>query len=206
MLKKRMKNKRLVFERNFKENDMYNEMIFAGFGGQGIMTIGQIVAYVGMNEGKAVAWIPSYGPEMRGGTANCTIVVTDQDRVGAPMTTQPDWVIAMNNPSFAKFEPIIKPGGLMVYNESLISHKPGRDDIKYVAVKANEIAQDHGSEKYAAIICMATLVGYTDIIGIEMVAEALTKVLPDRHHKLIPDNMKAAMSGYEIGKKSKNGS
>ncbi|MBU1023623.1 2-oxoacid:acceptor oxidoreductase family protein [bacterium] len=184
---------------------MYNEMIFAGFGGQGIMTIGQIIAYVGMNEGRAVAWIPSYGPEMRGGTANCTVVVTDQDRVGAPMTTQPDWVIAMNNPSFAKFEPKVKPGGLMVYNESLISHKPNRDDIKYIPVKANELAKDLGNERYAAIICMATLVGYTDIINIEMVSEALKKVLPDRYHELIPDNMKAAMSGYEIGKNSRNG-
>ena len=101
---------------------MYSEMIFAGFGGQGIMTIGQIIAYSGMGEGKAVAWIPSYGPEMRGGTANCTVVVTDEPQVGAPLTAHPDWVIAMNNPSFAKFEPMIKPGGVMVYNESLISN------------------------------------------------------------------------------------
>jgi 2-oxoglutarate ferredoxin oxidoreductase subunit gamma len=182
---------------------MYSEMIFAGFGGQGIMTIGQIIAYSGMNEGKAVAWIPSYGPEMRGGTANCTVVVTDEAQVGAPLTAHPDWVIAMNGPSFAKFEPTIKPGGCLVYNESLISNKPQRTDITYVPVKANELAEENGNPRYAAIICMAALIGYTDVIKLETVAKALTKVLPERHHKMIPENMKAAQSGFDIGVKYK---
>lgn len=182
---------------------MYSEMIFAGFGGQGIMTIGQIIAYSGMNEGKSVAWIPSYGPEMRGGTANCTVMVTDEPQVGAPLTAHPDWVIAMNLPSFAKFEPMIKPGGCMVYNESLISRKPSRDDIHYIPVKANELAVEHGNDKFAAIICMSALIGYTDIIKLETVAKALAKVLPDRYHKLIPVNMEAAQAGYDIGKSSK---
>jgi 2-oxoglutarate ferredoxin oxidoreductase subunit gamma len=182
---------------------MYSEMIFAGFGGQGIMTIGQIIAYSGLTEGKAVAWIPSYGPEMRGGTANCTVVVTDEEQVGAPLTTHPDFVIAMNKPSFVKFEPTIKPGGLMVYNVSLIDDKPSRTDITYIPVEANKLAEEQGNSRYASIIAMAALIGFTDIIKLSTVAEALKKVLPERHHKLIPDNMKAAQSGFDIGKDAK---
>ena len=183
---------------------MYSEMIFAGFGGQGIMTIGQIIAYSGMNEGKAVAWIPSYGPEMRGGTANCTVVVTDEPQVGAPLTAHPDWVIAMNGPSFTKFEPTLKTGGCLVYNESLIDNKPQRDDITYIPVAANDLAEEHGSTRFAAIICMSVLVGYTDVIKLETVSEALTKVLPEKYHNLIPKNMEAAQAGYDIGAKYKN--
>ena len=183
---------------------MYNEMIFAGFGGQGIMTIGQIIAYAGMGEGNAVAWIPSYGPEMRGGTANCTVVVTDEEQVGAPLTAHPDWVIAMNNPSFAKFEPMIKPGGVMVYNESLITHKPSRNDITYIAVKANDLAEGMGNVRLASIICMATLVGYTHVVKkMESIEKALKSVLPERHHNLIPQNMEAVKTGFDIGEKVK---
>jgi len=185
---------------------MYNEMIFAGFGGQGIMTIGQIIAYAGMGEGKAVAWIPSYGPEMRGGTANCTVVVTDEEQVGAPLTAHPDWVIAMNNPSFAKFEPMIKPGGVLVYNESLITHKPARTDIIYIPIKANDLAEEAGNVRYASIICMAALVGFTDVIKTESIAKALKSVLPERHHKLIPDNMNMVKIGFDIGAKAKSNS
>jgi len=182
---------------------MYWEMIFAGFGGQGIMTIGQIVAYAGMGEGKAVAWIPSYGPEMRGGTANCTVVVTDEEQVGAPITSHPDWVIAMNNPSFTKFESRVKPGGLLVYNESLITQKPSRSDLLYIPIKANDLAKEAGSDRYAAIICMAALVGFTDVITLGSIEKALKSVLPERHHKMIPENMKAAKIGFDIGQKSK---
>ena len=183
---------------------MYSEMIFAGFGGQGIMTIGQIVAYSGMREGKAVAWIPSYGPEMRGGTANCTVMVTDEPQVGAPLTAHPDWVIAMNGPSFAKFEPMIKAGGCLVYNESLISNKPSRDDIQYVPIKANDLAAEHGNDRFAAIICLSALIGYTNVIKMETIPKALEKVLPEKHHKLIPKNMVAAQAGYDIGESFKS--
>ena len=183
---------------------MYNEMIFAGFGGQGIMTIGQLVAYAGMGEGNAVAWIPSYGPEMRGGTANCTVVVTDEGQVGAPLTAHPDWVIAMNNPAFAKFEPMIETGGLMIYNESLITHKPSRKDITYLPVKANDLAEGIGNARLASIVCVAALIGYTDVIKkVESIEKALKSVIPERHHKLIPQNMEAVKLGMEIGKKAK---
>jgi len=112
----------------------------AGFGGQGVMLMGQLLTYAGMLDGKQVSWMPSYGPEMRGGTANCTVIIADEE-VGSPLVTSPDAVVALNLPSLDKFEDIVKPGGLLIYNSSLINRPPTRTDIRIIAVEANDIAQ-----------------------------------------------------------------
>src|SRR5512136_66088 len=126
------------------ETPMHEEIIFSGFGGQGALFAGQLLAYAASDIGLHVTWIPSYGPEMRGGTAHCTVVVSDEP-IGSPLVRHPTSAIALNLPSFERYEPLIKPGGLLVYNKSLIAATPGRADIHYVAVPANVIAEELGN-------------------------------------------------------------
>ena len=127
---------------------MNKEMIFAGFGGQGVMLMGQILAYAGMLEGQQVSWFPAYGPEMRGGTANCSIIIGDEP-VGTPIVTEPSVVVAMNLPSLDKFEPMLPVGGTLLINSSLIDRKPHRTDVKTHFVLCNDIAQELGNLKVA---------------------------------------------------------
>jgi 2-oxoglutarate ferredoxin oxidoreductase subunit gamma len=119
---------------------MLEEMIIAGFGGQGIMSMGQLIAYAGMLEGKNVSWLPSYGPEQRGGTANCAVVVSDTP-VGSPLVSRPTTVIVLNNPSFDKFEPMVRPGGLLISNISLVDRTSARKDITNIEVEATDLAK-----------------------------------------------------------------
>ena len=123
---------------------MQRDVIMAGFGGQGILLIGKMLAYAGMHEGKEVSWLPSYGPEMRGGTANCTVVISDKP-VGSPVIRSPRAVVAMNLPSLEKFEPDIREGGLLLINSSLINRGPERDDLTVVEIPANELASELGA-------------------------------------------------------------
>jgi len=125
---------------------MQTEIIIAGFGGQGVLFGGQLLTYAAMDEGKEVTWIPSYGPEMRGGTANCTVVISDEE-IGSPMVSNPQAAIVMNLPSLDKYEPLIKPGGVLVINESMVDRKPLRKDINVVMVKANDIAEKLGDRR-----------------------------------------------------------
>ena len=125
---------------------MQTEIIIAGFGGQGVLFGGQLLTYAAMDEGKEVTWIPSYGPEMRGGTANCTVVISDEE-IGSPMVSNPQAAIVMNLPSLDKYEPLIKPGGVLVINESMVDRKPVRKDIKVVMLKANDIAEKLGDRQ-----------------------------------------------------------
>ena len=120
---------------------MQTEIITAGFGGQGVLFTGQLLTYAAMDEGREVTWIPSYGPEMRGGTANCTVVISDEE-IGSPMVSDPQAVIAMNLPSLDKYEGKVRPGGVLVVNESMVDRAVSRQDIKVVMVKANEIAEE----------------------------------------------------------------
>ena len=130
---------------------MNKEMIFAGFGGQGVMLMGQILAYAGMLEGQQVSWFPAYGPEMRGGTANCSIIIGDEP-VGTPIVTEPSVVVAMNLPSLDKFEPMLHADGTLLINSSLIDRKPHRTDIKTYYVPCNDIAQELGNLKVANMV------------------------------------------------------
>lgn len=172
------------------------EIIFAGFGGQGVMSMGMMVTYAGMLEEKNVSWIPSYGPEMRGGTANCGVVVTAEE-IGSPIITEPDVVIAMNLPSLTKFEPLLKSGGLLIYNSSLIDREGGRDDITVIGVPANELAAELGNTRVANMVVMGTLLAQTRIVGAPAIKEALRKVLPAHRHDLIGVNEEAMERGAQ---------
>jgi len=132
---------------------MQTEIIIAGFGGQGVLFGGQLLTYAAMDEGKEVTWIPSYGPEMRGGTANCTVVISD-DEIGSPMVSNPQAAIVMNLPSLDKYEPLIKPGGVLVINESMVDRKPLRKDINVVMVKANDIAEKLGDRRLSNMVML----------------------------------------------------
>lgn len=176
---------------------MTHELILAGFGGQGVMLMGQILAYAGMLEGKNVSWMPSYGPEMRGGTANCTVVVSDAP-VGSPLVTQPSIVVAMNLPSLDKFEGTIKAGGVLLYNSSLIERKVERDDITVLPVPANELANDLGSGRIANMVMLGALLAEKEVVSMEAVMKALRKALPAHRHDLLPLNEQALKCGADV--------
>lgn len=175
------------------------EGIFAGFGGQGVMLMGQLLAYSGMYEGKEVSWFPSYGPEMRGGTANCSVVVSDEP-VGSPVLNDADMVVIMNRPSLDKFEPMVKPGGLLFYNSSLIDVTPKRTDIKVIAVPANEIAAELGNDRVANMVVMGAILKQTGIVDIETVMSVLQKTMTGRKQALLPLNRQALEKGMELVK------
>ncbi len=177
---------------------MLEELIIAGFGGQGVMSMGQLLTYAGMIENKHVAWIPSYGPEMRGGTANCAVTVSDRE-ISSPVVTEPTSVIIMNQPSLDKFEPALKPGGLLIINSSLVSKKASRKDLRVVEVACNEIANEKlGNTRVANIIILGAYIELTKVVTIDSIIESLKKVLPERRHNLIPLNRQALELGAEL--------
>ena len=179
---------------------MTMEFQLAGFGGQGIMVMGQVMCYAGLEkEDKHVSWFPSYGAEMRGGTANCAVVVSD-DEIGSPVIGKPDAIVVMNNPSLLKFEKDVKPGGYLFVNSTLVDRKPTRDDIKIINVPANEIANDLGNARVANMVMLGALVEKTKIVKPESVKEALKDHLPERHHRLLPMNYEALDKGAAIAK------
>ncbi|GAB4267041.1 pyruvate/ketoisovalerate oxidoreductase [Thermincola ferriacetica] len=180
---------------------MLEELIIAGFGGQGVMSMGQLLTYAGMIEDKHVAYIPSYGPEMRGGTANCSVTISDRE-ISSPVFTEPSSVIIMNQPSLAKFEPMLKPGGLMLINSSLVSQKAIRQDIRVLEIPGNEMAEKLGNGKVANIVLLGAYIEMTKVVTIDSIIESLKKVLPERRHNLIPLNRQALELGAEIVRKT----
>lgn len=170
------------------------DIIIAGFGGQGVLVLGQMITYAGMIEDKAVSWFPSYGPEQRGGTCNCSVVVSKEE-IGSPLVTVPTAAIVMNGPSFDRFEPQVGQGGLLIYNSSLISQKSMREDIQVIAVPANEIAEELGNARVANMVLLGTFLQATNLVKNESVEKALKAVLSERHHDLIPLNMQALDRG-----------
>lgn len=173
---------------------MTQEIIIAGFGGQGVMTMGKFLAYAGMLEGKNVTFLPSYGPEMRGGTANCTVVVDDQE-IGSPLVTSPDTVIVMNNPSLTKFEKAVKPGGTLIINSTLVTLQPTRTDVKIVNVPANAVANELGEIRIANMVALGAFVSSTGVVKVDSVMQALRETLPKRRHNLLPLNEQALERG-----------
>jgi 2-oxoglutarate ferredoxin oxidoreductase subunit gamma len=177
---------------------MILESIFAGFGGQGVMLMGQLLAYSGMYEGKNTTYVPSYGPEMRGGTANCSVVVSDE-LIGSPVISEPSIVVAMNRPSMEKFEGMIKPGGTLFYNSSLIDVEPKRTDIKVVAIAANEIATEIGNSRVANMVVIGAILKSTGIVDIETVMKVLQeKVLTGKKKDLVGINRTAIEKGMTL--------
>ncbi|HHU63067.1 MAG TPA: 2-oxoacid:ferredoxin oxidoreductase subunit gamma [Clostridiales bacterium] len=173
---------------------MNEQIIIAGFGGQGIMLMGQLLAYAGMLEGKYVSWLPSYGPEMRGGTANCNVIISDSP-VGSPIVTEATTVIAMNRPSLDKFENSLKKDGLLLINSSLVDRQAERKDVRSYYIDANDIANQLGNLKVANMVMLGALVELTGIASIKTVLESLKKVLGPSKQHLIPLNEQALERG-----------
>jgi 2-oxoglutarate ferredoxin oxidoreductase subunit gamma len=172
-----------------------HEIIFAGFGGQGVLSMGQIIAYAAMLEGKEVSWMPSYGPEMRGGTANCIVIVSD-GRISSPIVTKFDSAVTLNQPSLDKFENAVKPGGFLIYEKSTIINPPTRKDIEIFSISAIEEAQTLGKKQVANMVLLGAFLQKRSIIKPDYLLKALRKALPERHHHTLPMNEKA----LEIGK------
>ena len=179
---------------------METKVICAGFGGQGVMSMGQLLTYAGMLEEKNVSWVPSYGPEMRGGTANCAVIVADEE-IGSPVITDDaDVAIIMNLPSLIKFEKDVKPGGKIFINESLISRKVEREDINANYIDANKIAADIGNPKAANLVMLGAVLGQEKIVDPESILEAFKKVFGPSKEKFIPQNREALKQGAEFAK------
>ena len=169
---------------------MKKEYIFAGFGGQGMLLIGKFLAMACMLDGKHVSWLPSYGPEMRGGTANCSVIVSD-DPVASPLVDMADCVVAMNRPSLDKFESHVKPGGVLVINSSIIDRKAERDDIQVVYCDANGIAESVGNPKGANVAILGALMEKAPVVSNEILGEAIRIELGEKKAKFLEGNMKA---------------
>lgn len=174
------------------------KIIIAGFGGQGVMSMGRLIAYTGMLEGAEVSWLPSYGPEMRGGTANCHVIVSDHP-VGSPIIHRDaSATIAMNLPSMRKFEEDLVPGGLLVFNRSLIEAEPDRDDIEILSVPANEIAAELGSAKAANMVMLGAYLERTGLFSLDSIGEALKKVFGPKKAQYLPVNEAALARGASV--------
>jgi 2-oxoglutarate ferredoxin oxidoreductase subunit gamma len=174
---------------------MQSEVQFAGFGGQGIMLMGQIMAQAAMNQGYEVVWIPSYGPEMRGGTAYCTVVISDRP-IGSPIIRNPKHLVAMNRPSLEKFAPMVQSGGTIFINSSIISIDVDRGDVDVIKVPIIEIAKKLGNVKTANIVALAAFVSRSQVVDFELLRESVKGKLANRE-KLIPLNMKALEEGQK---------
>ncbi len=169
------------------------EMIFAGFGGQGILSMGKFLAYAGMDSDMNVSWCPSYGPEMRGGTANCSVILSDHE-IGSPVVTAPDSIIVMNRPSFDKFEPMLKPGGLLIMDSDLIPDESTRTDIRIIKIPAQTIASELHSKTIANMILLGALVKETGIVSIEELLKALKEHGKEKFYAV---NEQAVTKGVE---------
>lgn len=174
---------------------MQSEVMFAGFGGQGILLSAKILAQAAMKSGREVAWIPSYGPEMRGGTAYCTVVISDRP-IGSPIIRNPLHLVAMNRPSLEKFAPVVKPGGVIIINSSLIPIGAGRDDVDAVSIPVTDIAKQLGSVRSANIVALSAFVGRSRVVDRD-VLEASVKDEFSKKEKLIPLNIAAVEAGFK---------
>ena len=176
---------------------MQTEIVIAGFGGQGVLFAGQVLAYAAMDSGLTVTWIPSYGPEMRGGTANCTVIISDEE-IGSPIVRYPKAVIALNLPSLEKYEKMVKPGGVLIANSSLMDRGVSRTDISSVEIPANEIAEEIGNKRLMNMVTLGALLARLPVLPVAALEQALDDHLPARHKKLLPANYEALRRGAEF--------
>ncbi|MCZ7545039.1 MAG: 2-oxoacid:acceptor oxidoreductase family protein [Anaerolineae bacterium] len=177
---------------------MQTEIVFAGFGGQGVLFAGQLLTYTAMNEGMHVTWIPSYGPEMRGGTANCTVVVSDQS-IGSPVVRNPGIAVVFNLPSLDKYESLVKPGGLLVVNSALIARAVARRDVTALLVPANAVADELGSPRLLNMVMLGALLAKRPIVTLEAVEHTLDATLSGSKRALLEMNVQALHRGHAIG-------
>ncbi|MBN1877361.1 MAG: 2-oxoacid:acceptor oxidoreductase family protein [Anaerolineae bacterium] len=175
----------------------HEEMIFSGFGGQGALFAGQLLSYAGMAEDLYVTWIPSYGPEMRGGTANCTVILSEEE-IGAPIIRNPTAAVILNLPSMEKYEPLMKPGGVLIVNTSLVNIESKRDDIHTIYVPASDIATALGNPRMANLVMLGALVEATHIVDMETVKQQLEVHLSARHRKWLEPNKQSLDRGAAL--------
>ena len=179
---------------------MQKEIIIAGFGGQGVLFGGQVLTYAAMDAGKEVTWIPSYGPEMRGGTANCTVIIAD-DEIGSPLVKNPPLAIALNLPSFDKYEEALATGGTLIVNQSMVDRGAKRQDINVILVPCNEIAEQIGDKKLLNMVAIGALLTVLPEVTLQDVEKALEGHVPARHKHLLPKNYEALRRGFEAAQK-----
>lgn len=182
---------------------MQHDMIFAGFGGQGVLLMGKMIAYAGLASGREVSWLPSYGPEMRGGTANCTVVVADES-VGSPVVAEPWALVAMNLPSLDKFEPSVAKGGVLLINTSLVTRPAERDDVNVISVPANDICNEIGNPRGANMVAVGCFVGATEVVGVAEMEDLIRQTFAKKPH-LIDINLECFRRGLEEGRTQKVG-
>jgi len=178
---------------------MQTEIIIAGFGGQGILFAGQLLSYAAMDYGLEVTWIPSYGPEMRGGTANCTVIISDEE-IGAPMVANPRAAMAFNRPSLDKYEPLVRPGGVLVVNSSMVDRPATRKEIDCVALPASEMAERIGDKRLTNMVMLGALLAHLPVLPLEALERAISEHTPLRHQRFIPLNLQAIREGSTFTK------
>ena len=176
---------------------MKKEIIISGFGGQGVLSMGKILAYSGLMENKEVTWMPAYGPEQRGGTANVTVIVSEE-RISSPILSKYDVAIVLNQPSLDKFEEKVKPGGILIYDGYGIINPPTRKDINVYRIDAMDKAAEMQNSKVFNMIVLGGLLKVCPVVSTDGISKALFKSLPERHHPLIPLNMQAVAEGMNI--------
>ncbi len=181
---------------------MEHEIIISGFGGQGALFAGQLLSYGALEEGKHVTWIPSYGPEMRGGTANCTVIVSDEE-IGSPLVRRPSAAIVLNPPSFERYEPLVRPNGLLLVNSSLISIASRRSDIRHLEIPANQVAAELGAAQMANVVLVGALVAVTGVVQLQTLDRVLDARVSARHRDKLEINKHALRRGMELAEEWK---
>ena len=176
---------------------METSILISGFGGQGVLFTGQLIAYAGMDNGRFVTWIPSYGPEMRGGTANCIVIVSDEP-VGSPVVAEPDIAVVLNAPSFEKYEPLVKSGGLLVVNSSIVLATSDRDDIDVVYIPANNIAEAYGSAKMMNMAAMGAMLAKRPFLSVKIMEQAMIDHLPTSKAHLLENNLQVIRHSFKL--------
>jgi 2-oxoglutarate ferredoxin oxidoreductase subunit gamma len=182
---------------------MQTEIILAGFGGQGIMFAGQLFTYAAMDAGYEVTWIPSYGPEMRGGTAHCTVIIADEE-IGSPTVRNPKAALVFNLPSLDKYEELVVPQGVLIANASLINRQITRDDLNGLMIPANEIAESLGEKRLTNMVMLGAMLAMLPVLSVEAIEQALDNHMPERHKHLLPLNCKALREGMAYAQKEKH--
>jgi 2-oxoglutarate ferredoxin oxidoreductase subunit gamma len=177
------------------------EIVIAGFGGQGALSMGQLVAYAAMQEGREVSWMPSYGPEMRGGTANCIVIVSGE-RISSPIVTRFDAAIVLNQPSLEKFEPAVRPGGLLLYERSTVTAPPTRRDVDVLGVDGLEEAQRLSSKQVANVVLLGAYLARRPVVSFDSVVKALASVLPAHRQHLLAINERALAVGAQLARRA----
>ncbi len=181
---------------------MQTEIIISGFGGQGVLFAGQLLSYAALEKDLHVTWYPSYGPEMRGGTAHCIVIISD-DEIGSPVIRNPTAAIVMNLPSLDKYEPLVKTDGVLVVNTSLVDRDPEREDLRIVLVPANDIAEELGEKRLANLVILGALLNQLDVLSIEEVGVSLDRHIPEHHRNLLEGNLKALERGAALAMEEK---